>query len=64
MLFRSHSNNVTVIDGAKNVVMGSYDGGKNPYALAIDPSAKYIYAADYGEPSVTAIDVSGTGVQR
>jgi DNA-binding beta-propeller fold protein YncE len=38
-------------------VIGSFHAGRNPYALAVDPMAAHIYAADYGEPSVTAIDV-------
>jgi YVTN family beta-propeller protein len=58
-----HGNSVTVIDGAKNAVIGTYDGGKNPYALAIDASsgsvgAGHVYAANYGEPSMTALDES------
>jgi YVTN family beta-propeller protein len=53
-----HSNSVMVIDGAKNTVLGTYDAGKNPYALAVDPGFSHIYAANYGEPSVIAVDVS------
>jgi len=53
-----------VIDGSKNTVIGAYDAGKNPYALAIDSVAGHIYAANYDEPPVTAIDVSGTATQK
>jgi DNA-binding beta-propeller fold protein YncE len=49
---------VTVIDGATNTVMGTLRAGKNPYALAVDPSTGHIYTANYGEPSVTTIDVA------
>ena len=53
-----HGDSVTVIDGATNTVMGTLRAGKNPYALAVDPSTGHIYTANYGEPSVTTIDVA------
>jgi len=53
-----HGNSITVIDGAKNRILGSYKAGRNPYALAVDPTTGRVYAANYGEPAVTALDMS------
>jgi YVTN family beta-propeller protein len=52
-----HSDSVTMIDGAKNTVIGTYDAGRNPYALAVDAETGRVYAANYGEPSFTAVSV-------
>jgi DNA-binding beta-propeller fold protein YncE len=59
-----HGDTVTAIDGATNTVIGAYHAGRNPYALVVDPTATHIYAANYGEPPVTAIDVSSTVVTK
>lgn len=53
-----HSDRVMVIDGTMNKVIDTLPAGRNPYALAVDPTADHIYAANFGEPSLTAIDVS------
>jgi len=53
-----HGNSVTAIDGAKNAVIGTYNAGNNPYALAIDPEGIHLYAANYGETPVTSVPVS------
>jgi len=45
-------------------VIGTYDAGTNPYALAVDPDGGNVYVANYGEPSITAIDVPRIAAQQ
>jgi YVTN family beta-propeller protein len=54
-----HGDNVTVIDGARDVVIGVRNAGRNPYALAIDQKFGNVFAANYAAPWVTP--VSGDG---
>jgi YVTN family beta-propeller protein len=46
---------VTVIDGAKNAVIGASSAGVHPYGVAVDPASGLVFAANYGAPWVTAV---------
>ena len=52
----THSDDVTVIDGARNSVLKTLNAGKNPYALTVDPNSGQLYVASYGEPSLAVVD--------
>jgi YVTN family beta-propeller protein len=52
----SHSDTVTVIDGARNRVVKTINSGKNPYAVAVDPNSGHIYVLSYGHPALTIVD--------
>jgi YVTN family beta-propeller protein len=50
-----HGNSVTVIDGARNAVVGVRNAGSHPYAVTVDQSSGHVYAANYGAPWVTLL---------
>jgi YVTN family beta-propeller protein len=52
----SHSDDVTVIDGARNTVLKTLNAGKNPYALTVDPKSGQLYVESYGEPALAILD--------
>jgi YVTN family beta-propeller protein len=53
----THSNSVTVIDGANNHVLATLATGKNPYAVAVNAGAGKLHVANLDERSFTIIDV-------
>jgi YVTN family beta-propeller protein len=53
----THGNSVTVIDGANNHVLATLPAGKNPYALAVNPSAGKLHVANVDDKSFTIVDV-------
>jgi YVTN family beta-propeller protein len=52
----THSNTVTVIDGANNSVAATLDAGHGPYAVAVNAAAEKVYVSNLGSKNVTAID--------
>jgi YVTN family beta-propeller protein len=52
----THSDDVTVIDGARNSVLKTLNAGRNPYALVVDPNSGQLYVASYGEPALAVVD--------
>jgi len=52
----THSDDVTVIDGARNSVLKTLNARRNPYALVVDPNSGRLYVASYGEPALAVVD--------
>ena len=52
----THSDDVTVIDAARNSVLKTLHAGRNPYALAVDPNSGRLYVASHGEPALAVVD--------
>jgi YVTN family beta-propeller protein len=54
----THSNTVTVIDGAHNSAIKTLSTGKNPYALAVDQNRGRLYVALLGTPTFAVVDLN------
>jgi YVTN family beta-propeller protein len=53
----THSDTVTVIDGAENRVRKTIKTGKDPYALAVSPTSGQLYVAVEADRSLEVIDI-------
>ena len=47
---------MSVIDEATNTVTATIPVGSDPYGVAVDPAARTVYVANYGDDTVSVID--------
>lgn len=52
----SNSNNVSVIDGKTNTIIGTVTVGSGPLSVGVNPTTNRIYVANFGSNNVTVID--------
>src|SRR5438309_857728 len=52
------ANNVSVVDGASNTVVGTVAVGRQPYGVAVNPAGTRAYVANFGDGTVSVIDTS------